>query len=254
LRMEARWLGLIMALTLGLALGLGLYTAGAVRAPDTIKPLGLFYIEETFFGNMTAMSPEAVTAIVWDYRGLDTVYETSVFFLAVVAGLAVFRVSGIPARRQGLGLTEIARTSTKIIVVLIVVVSASIALHGHLTPGGGFQGGSALAIAPLLVIPVFSYWALISRGLSPTLLVALRGLALTAIGLVAVLPIVKGLEVVSNIRFYPAYILGQLVSGSLFLYNTFEYIAVATGFTAVFLYLSFEEEFYREETEGGSHE
>ncbi len=252
--MEARWLGLIVALTLGVALGLGLYAAGAVRAPDTIKPLGLFYIEETFFGNMTAMSPEAVTAIVWDYRGLDTVYETSVFFLAVVAGLAVFRVSGIPAPRRGLGLTEIARTSTKIIGVLIIVVSASIALHGHLTPGGGFQGGSTLAIAPLLVIPVFSYWALISRGLSPSILVTLRGMALTAIGLVAVLPVVRGLEIVSNVRFYPAYIQGQLVSGSLFLYNTFEYIAVATGFTAIFLYLSFEEEFYREEARGESYE
>ncbi|AFK51410.1 Na+/H+ antiporter, subunit MnhB [Thermogladius calderae 1633] len=245
--MSKRLLGLVFVYCLAIALALLVYATGSLQAPSEIKRLGVFYVEETFFGNMTAMSPEAVTAIVWDYRGLDTVYETAVFFLAVVAGLAVFRVSKTPPLKRGVGLTEISRTSTKIVAALIVVVSASIALHGHLTPGGGFQGGSTLAIAPLLVIPIFSYYALLARRLTPGLLVTLRGLALTAIGLVAILPVFKGLEVVTNIRFYPAYILGQLVSGSLFLYNSSEYIAVASGFAAVFLYLSFEEEFYEEE-------
>ncbi|WP_440060294.1 MnhB domain-containing protein [Thermogladius sp. 4427co] len=252
--MNRRLLGLVIVFSFITALTILLGSTGMISPSSTIKPLGLFYIEETFFGNMTAESPEAVTAIVWDYRGLDTIYETTVFFLAVVAGIAVFRVSRTPGSRRGIGLTDISRTSTKIVFTIITVVSASIALHGHLTPGGGFQGGSTLAVAPLLVIPVFSYYALLSRKITPSLLVGLRGLALTSIALVAMLPVIRGLEIVTNVRFYPAYILGQLVSGSLIYYNSFEYIAVGTGFVAIFLYLSYEEEFYKTEMGGEGYE
>nr|WP_052748866.1 MnhB domain-containing protein [Desulfurococcus mucosus] len=215
---------------------------GCVEPSTTIKKLGLFYIENSYYGNYSSMSPESVTAIVWDYRGLDTVYETAVFFLAIVGGLAVFR--GLKPLRpgRGEGLTGIARTSTKIVSVMIIGASASIALHGHLTPGGGFQGGSTLGVAFLLLIPVYSVYAVLSKGVTSEKLIAVRGLALASIGIVALLPVFKGLELASNTRFYPSHVAGMLISGSLFLYNFFEYIAVAAGFAAVFLYLSLIEE------------
>lgn len=249
--MSRRLAGLLATL-LGVAAGACCLAALAgVRAPEDIKPIGYFYIENTLFGSMSVPSPEAVTAIVWDYRGLDTIYETSVFFLAVVAGVAVFRTSRELPIKRGQGLTWIGRVSTKLVAAAIAAVSASIALHGHLTPGGGFQGGSTLAVAPLLLIPIFSYYELVRAGVTSDKLIAARGAALAAIGLVAALPAVRGLEVVTNARFYPAYLFGQLMSGSLFLYNLFEYIAVASGFSAVFLYMSVEEEFYREEAGEG---
>ncbi|MEM1878290.1 MAG: MnhB domain-containing protein, partial [Desulfurococcaceae archaeon] len=117
-----------------------------------------------------------------------------------------------------------------------------IALHGHLTPGGGFQGGSTLATASMLIVPVFTLNAFISRNVTSPKLIAVRGLALASIGIVALLPVLKGFELVTNQRFYPSHVFGIPLSGSIMLYNLFEAIAVATGFTAIALYLSIPEE------------
>ncbi|MEM4481965.1 MAG: MnhB domain-containing protein [Desulfurococcaceae archaeon] len=218
-----------------------------IAVPRVNRELGLFYVRDTLLG---AGSPEAVAAIVWDYRGLDTIYETAVLYLAIVGGLSLFGTSKKLAKSVGVGLTLLARTSTKMIALLIATISVAIALHGHLTPGGGFPGGSALAISTMLIIPVFSIQTVLDRGITSTKLVAIRGLALTGIGLTALLPITKGLEIVTNLRFYPFQVAGLTLSGSISIYNVLEFLAVSSGFTAIALYLSVPEEFYREATGG----
>lgn len=215
-----------------------------VSIPLTLRRLARYYILNTI--NETA-SPEAVAAIVWDYRGLDTIYETLVLYMAIVGGLAIFRISRSVEITGIVGLTRLSRTSTKIIAPLIASVSAAIAFHGHLTPGGGFPGGSALAVSMMIIIPVFSVEALHRQGVSSTRLVAIRGASLTALGLVALLPVLRGLEIVTNQRFYPAEIMGLPLSGSISMYNICEFLAVASGFTAIALYLSIPEEVYKGE-------
>lgn len=213
----------------------------SVEVPKYLRDLSKYYIANTI---KDTASPEAVAAIVWDYRGLDTIYETLVLYLAIVGGLAIFTYSGEHISKTPLGLTLLSRTATKIIALLVATVSAAIAFHGHLTPGGGFPGGSALAVATMLIIPVFSVNTLLDKGISSTKLVAIRGFSLTGLGLVALLPVLRGLEIVTNQRFYPGYIGGFILSGSISLYNLLEYLAVASGFTAVALYLSIPEEYY----------
>jgi len=219
-----------------------------LEAPVSIRDLGKYYIANT---RRDTSSPEAVTAIVWDYRGLDTIYETVVLYMAIVGGLAISAIARKVALKTRVGLTSIARTGTRIITLLIATIAFSIALHGHLTPGGGFPGGSALAITAMLVIPVYTLQSLLDYGVTSTRLVAIRGLALTGLGLVAVLPVLRGLEAVTNLRFYPSHVAGMLISGSLWFYNFFEFLAVASGFAAVALYLSIPEELYREEIKRG---
>ncbi|MEM0000092.1 MAG: Na(+)/H(+) antiporter subunit B [Desulfurococcaceae archaeon] len=214
-----------------------------IDIPRAMRELGRYYVVNTI---RDTASPEAVAAVVWDYRGLDTVYETVVLYLAIVGGLAVFRLSKAPGMQVVIGLTVLSRTATKIIILLISSISAAIVLHGHLTPGGGFPGGSALAVTSMLIVPVFSVHSIIERGITSTRLIAIRGLALTALGLVALLPVFRGLELVTNQRFYPARVGFITVSGSISLYNLFEFFAVASGFTAVALYLSIPEEWYKE--------
>ena len=134
--------------------------------PSTeIRSLAKFYLENCFNifnASVWAASPEAVTSLLWDYRGIDTYYETSVFFLAVISGVALFRIAEakLKEKREGekgdRGLSIIVKTSTRIIFPLILMVSASVAFHGHLTPGGGFQAGSILAVGPLLLIASLS--------------------------------------------------------------------------------------------------
>ncbi len=221
-------------------------------APETeeVRALGKFFLENSYFGDYSAMSPEVVTSILWDYRGLDTIYETSVFFLAIISSLALFRLGNTiesekHSEDSGPGLSFIVKGIVKLVSVMIIAVSASIALHGHLTPGGGFQGGSALAVVPLLVIVAFSKFALEDLGFTKDRAMVVRSLSLVGIALVALFPLLYGAYIMQNQPIFPARIGGQLTSGSLILYNIFEYFAVGAGFTAVFLLLATPEKIFK---------
>lgn len=55
-------------------------------------------------------------------------------------------------------MSRIVRTVTDFLVVPIVILGIYLIIHGHLTPGGGFQGGAVVASATALLI--ISYGAL----------------------------------------------------------------------------------------------
>ncbi|MEM1537798.1 MAG: hydrogen gas-evolving membrane-bound hydrogenase subunit E [Candidatus Nezhaarchaeales archaeon] len=76
-----------LALTFIAVLGLTL-AYGVVGLPSFgfIRPLALYYLNNTL--TQTAAT-EAVQALVWDYRGYDTLGETSVFFIAVIGVLTL---------------------------------------------------------------------------------------------------------------------------------------------------------------------
>ena len=225
---------------------------GVNPPPRNVRPLGEFYLRNSYFGNYSAKSPEVVTSIVWDYRGLDTLFEVTVFFLAIMGGLTIFRLEKKPDKEpviRSTPMTLIVRLASKILSILIVAVSASIALHGHLTPGGGFQGGTALAIAPLLLIVAYSRYALEKHGLTYLKAVVIRSTSLLFMWLVVIMPLLNGYYIMQNQPFYPSMFFDQLISGSLFYYNLLDYIAIGMGFTAIFLYLSIPEEIYRKELE-----
>ncbi len=247
---------LIVALAFVIVVG-----GAAPVAPKEIPDLGSWFLQLTFNvdrKDLWSASPEVVTSILWDYRGLDTVYETAVFFLAIISALALLRdVKKVPGGyvREVHGLTVIAKTITNITFAAILVVSASIAFHGHLTPGGGFQGGAALAVAPLLMIAAYSYRILVDRGWTKSRLLGVRTLGLISIvsialaGAVALIVTGEAAYVMQNqwkpwapgIGWpYEVNLLGRrtLVSGTLFFLNISEYLAVGAGFTLVFLLMS----------------
>ncbi len=93
-----------------------------------------------------------VTAIVVTYRGLDTLGEVSVLFLAAT-GVAVLlrRREKKRARRDYRAASEILTTGTALLTPFIVMFGAYIFINGHLSPGGGFQGGAVIASAVLLL-------------------------------------------------------------------------------------------------------
>jgi multicomponent Na+:H+ antiporter subunit B len=235
-----------------------------------LRNLAEFYVRNTlniFDKTYWAASPEAVTAIVWDYRGFDTLFETSVFFLAIIACIAIFEISEtprkqLPSKKQSdLGLSIIVKTVTKIIGLIIVGVSASIALHGQLTPGGGFQGGAALAVLPILFIMAMSRFALTDRKVSKTSMLMLRSLGLLGIGMTVVLPLIigffngTGAYIMQNqakpgyLTSLPAMIADRMMGGSLLLLNFSEYLAVGAGFALTFLLLSLPEDSFKENLE-----
>ncbi len=93
-----------------------------------------------------------VTAIVVTYRGLDTLGEIAVLFLAATGvGLLLRKKDGESAAKRRRPASEILGTGAAFLVPIIIMFGASIFLQGHLTPGGGFQGGAVIASAILLV-------------------------------------------------------------------------------------------------------
>lgn len=257
-----RALGAVVTVLFVLALSFVLVFAGQYFIPShEVRELAQKYLRSAYnpwSPRSTAMSPEAVTSIVWDFRGLDTVFETAVFYLAIIGSVAMARGALKYAKPEGeLGLSLIVRTVTRISTIMIIAVAASIALHGHLTPGGGFQGGATAAVAPVLVLFIFSQYFLLEKGVSKDILLVIRSLGLTGIGIVAIIAYLIGC--LSNTNAYvlqnqpkpgadiglPAYIDGQLISGSLWFFNIFEFFAVMAGFTIVFLLITIPERAYR---------
>ncbi|HOS81760.1 MAG TPA: MnhB domain-containing protein [Methanolinea sp.] len=54
-------------------------------------------------------------------------------------------------------MSKIVRTGACILYPLITIFGLYVVVHGHLTPGGGFQGGAVIATAAALVLVAFSH-------------------------------------------------------------------------------------------------
>lgn len=93
-----------------------------------------------------------VTAIVVTYRGLDTLGEVTVLFLAAsIVGLVLAQATPkTPRSRVPVG--ELLTTGTRFLVPLILLLGVYVFVNGHLTPGGGFQGGAIIASGILLLL------------------------------------------------------------------------------------------------------
>jgi len=96
-----------------------------------------------------------VTAIIVTYRGLDTLGEVTVLFLtAAIVGLVLAqgrRQTQLPSRPLPPS-GELLTTGSRLLVPLILLLGIYVFSHGHLTPGGGFQGGAILASAILMLL------------------------------------------------------------------------------------------------------
>ena len=94
-----------------------------------------------------------VTSIVVSYRGFDTLGEVAVLFLAAAGVGIVLKQERAkdrenPRRQEA---SEIVKTGAGFLFPLLLLFGVYIFAHGHLTPGGGFQGGVVIATAVSLL-------------------------------------------------------------------------------------------------------
>ncbi len=117
---------------------------------------------------------DVVTAVGFDYRGFDTMGEEFIFFAAVTGTVLLLGAQDdetpahasdaatgrwVPPTSDAVRVLGLALVGPTVLFGLYVVV------HGHLTPGGGFQGGVVLATGVLLVYLAGEYQHL--HGLYP---------------------------------------------------------------------------------------
>jgi multicomponent Na+:H+ antiporter subunit B len=103
-------------------------------------------------------STNVVTAIVFDYRGFDTMGEEFILFASVVGVVLLLRDMREPDSGQDDPVASDAiRLFGLIMVGVVVVAGLWLAAFGLVTPGGGFQGGVAVAGGIVLVFLAAGY-------------------------------------------------------------------------------------------------
>lgn len=154
---------------------------------------------------VSTQSANAITSVVTYFRGLDTLGEVTILFLAI------FGVSlGFTNNKDKLNiLTQdnfLLKTGIKVLFPLIVLFGFYIIIHGHLSPGGGFQGGVIIASAFLLKFLTTDNKFILNHKLL-TLFESLSGAGFVLIGILSVFLINKFLG-----NFLPLGEMGNLFS------------------------------------------
>jgi multicomponent Na+:H+ antiporter subunit B len=179
-----------------------------------------------------------VAAVTFDYRGVDTMGEEYILFAAVIGTAILLRAqrdeeeqrdpSEAVEGRSAPPTSNAVRVLGLALLGPIVVFGVYVVTHGHLTPGGGFQGGVVLATGALLVFLSGEYVTLLR--VRPEVLIdaaeAAGAAGYVAVGLAGML---AGGAFLDN--FLPLGHAGTLVSaGTLPLINLAVGLEVAAGF------------------------
>jgi multicomponent Na+:H+ antiporter subunit B len=175
-------IGLLIVLLCG-----GLLVYGTADFPDWNDPaspasshVSPYYIEQSIPDTSV---PNIVTAVLADYRGYDTMFETAVIFSAGIACFFLLRVFSVKSpevrmyRHKTTGITLriekggrlpdesadferiddlwvpydlIVQATCRLVIPFIQLFGLYVIAHGHHSPGGGFQGGVILGASVIL--------------------------------------------------------------------------------------------------------
>jgi multicomponent Na+:H+ antiporter subunit B len=92
----------------------------------------------------------AVTTVVVFFRGFDTLGEIAVLFIAALGiGLMLSSYSIKEHKEES---NFILQKASKLLFPIIVLFGVYVMIYGHLSPGGGFQGGVIIASGVLLLL------------------------------------------------------------------------------------------------------
>jgi multicomponent Na+:H+ antiporter subunit B len=171
------------------------------------------------------VTPNVVSSVNFDQRGLDTLGEETILLGSVLGAAVLLRPGKKETRgeRPNVGrVLQVTRLGGYLMLPLALMLGLDVVAHGHLTPGGGFQGGVVLATGLHLMYVAGSYPAL--RRLRPVswyeYVEALGAGAFVLIGLVG---LVTSAGFLAN--FLPLGQFQQLLSS-----GTVLALSVATGF------------------------
>lgn len=112
-----------------------------------VKGLGKYFLENNIKDTQSANS---VTSVVVNYRGFDTLGEVTVLFLAAT-GLGAILSGERKTKRKKVASNTMLRIGAKVLLGFFLVVGSYVFIHGHLSPGGGFQGGVIIATGFLIM-------------------------------------------------------------------------------------------------------
>ena len=137
----------------------------------SLSKLGHYYVEK---GPKELGAANLVTAVVVTYRGLDTLGEVTVLFISAAGvGLLLRRTRRNHKDDKGLAIddlergdreeetananvhkpaSEIVETATELLLPMVILFGVYVFMNGHLSPGGGFQGGAIIASGTMFML------------------------------------------------------------------------------------------------------
>jgi multicomponent Na+:H+ antiporter subunit B len=193
----------LIILLIGLLIYILIPFISQVEETSELSPVAEKYVSE---GPDELGAANLVTSVIVTYRGLDTLGEVVVLFLTTIGiGFLLRKESNRKTSVKRVP-SEILMTGADILIPLLLLLGVYIFLHGHLTPGGGFQGGVVLASAALLYL--LSYTEATFNSKLMELVESISGTAYVIIGLLGL--ILAG-GFLDN-RFLPLGEMGKLVS------------------------------------------
>jgi len=149
-----------------------------------------------------------VTSIVVNFRGFDTLGEVTVLFLATTAMSSILYKERhqLGERAVLFSSSRIVMTGSKLLFPARSLVGVYVFIHGHLTPGGGFQGGVIIATGFLLMLLAYKDYRVSHMALS--IVESSAGIIFASVGLLGML---NGGTFLEN--FLPTGTMNNLLSG-----------------------------------------
>lgn len=186
---------------------------------------GAAYIER---GAIDTGAANLVSAIYLNYRLFDTLFELLVFSVAVL-GVRFYLAEqrGSEEEIARIPESQVIRTAADLLFPPILLLGIYLVLFGHLSPGGGFGGGT-VAGTGLLLCAVALGADVVARRFHEATLERFQWEILLAILLLALIPVLLGRLPFTDLL--PRGRLGSLASGgSILIYNALIGIKVFIG-------------------------
>lgn len=181
-------------------------------------------------------SVNVVTAILMDYRAFDTLGEATVIFSSVAVAAAIL---GKPRFSTNRTMGLLSRRLLSALLPLFFIFPLFVIFHGHLSPGGGFQGGVSLAVLVILVHVAFGD-RFGGRVIPPGVLSLSEDAAALGLVVVGLTGVLQGSAFLANIAAgFPRGTAGTLPSGGIIpLLNLLVGLKVAAGLSSLYVYLA----------------
>lgn len=157
--------------------------------------------------------PNIVTAVLADYRGFDTLLETVVIFCAAIAIIILLRLpsylqkkerfrSVLKSRLQNMLVHSsrkilpvqkdvIITTACRILFPVVQLFAIYVVIHGHHSPGGGFQGGVIMGASFIMIAIAYNLRMAIGR-MTPKICLVLAALGVSVYAAIGILCLALG--------------------------------------------------------------
>ncbi len=148
-------------------------------------------------GPEEAGAENVVTDVILNYRGFDTNGEVTVIFTSLAAVLAVLlagregddRSASEPCDTTAPGVSPVSSFVVRLLSPFVAIFAVYVVMNGHISPGGGFQGGTVFGA--LLILATVVLGKATAQKLQPArirgLLQAAAPLTFIAVGVVGLI-------------------------------------------------------------------